>query len=68
MEFSISTFSCSLSRLKVGYFHLLSMFKGGKVLVTLLLLSHPTDSIKAFFLQKEVHRRAGVQPDRGCSL
>ena len=52
MEFSIYTFSGSLSRLKVGYFHLLSMLKGGKELVTLILLSHPTDSIKAFFLQK----------------
>jgi len=52
MEFSIYTFSGSLSRLKVGIFHLLSMLKGGKVLFTLILLSHPTDSIKAFFLQK----------------
>lgn len=41
MEFNIYTFSCSLSRLKVGIFHLLSTLKGGKVLFTLILLSHP---------------------------
>lgn len=52
MEFSIYTFSGSLSILKVGIFHLLSMLKGGKELLTLILLSHPTASIKAFFLQK----------------